>query len=146
VVEATGGSVTGFAVGDRVFGYCEGRFGAHAEYLTVAADSSVAAMPANASFVDAAPGTEGSHYALAYGRQRLHGQVTDWYYTHGDGMLLGWTTKPVYLTAEDNLIHPPDRIVPKQASKRLMTLEPPHSSMSSGASSRSLSPPSSARR
>ena len=35
VVEAVGSSVTSFSVGDRVFGYCEGRFGAHAEYLTV---------------------------------------------------------------------------------------------------------------
>jgi NADPH:quinone reductase-like Zn-dependent oxidoreductase len=65
VVEAKGGSVTSFSVGDRVFGYCEGRFGAHAEYLTVPEHSSVAPMPANVSFVAAAPGTEGSHYALA---------------------------------------------------------------------------------
>ena len=33
VVEAVGEGVTAFTVGDRVFGYSEGRFGAHAEYL-----------------------------------------------------------------------------------------------------------------
>ncbi len=33
VVEAAGGGVTSFEVGDRVFGYNEGPFGAHAEYI-----------------------------------------------------------------------------------------------------------------
>jgi NADPH:quinone reductase-like Zn-dependent oxidoreductase len=64
-VEATGNDVTSFAVGDRVFGYIEGRFGAHAEFLTIAEDASVATMPANATVEEAAAGTEGSHYALA---------------------------------------------------------------------------------
>src|SRR5262245_56073176 len=35
VVEAVGGGVSAFAVGDRVFGYNEGAFGAHAEFLAV---------------------------------------------------------------------------------------------------------------
>jgi NADPH:quinone reductase-like Zn-dependent oxidoreductase len=30
VVEAVGGGVTAFTAGDRVFGFSEGRFGAHA--------------------------------------------------------------------------------------------------------------------
>jgi NADPH:quinone reductase-like Zn-dependent oxidoreductase len=77
VVEAVGSAVTSFAVGDRVFGYCEGRFGAHAEYLTVPEDGSVAAMPSNASFVEAAPGTEGSHYALSYMRKARIGTGDD---------------------------------------------------------------------
>jgi len=64
-VEAIGSSVTSFAVGDRVFGYLEGPFGAHAEYLTVREDASVATIPANATFEEAAASTEGSHYALA---------------------------------------------------------------------------------
>jgi NADPH:quinone reductase-like Zn-dependent oxidoreductase len=64
VVEAIGSGVTSFAVGDRVFGYCEGPFGAHAEYLVVAQGSAVAAIPEHLSFIQAAPGTEGSHYAL----------------------------------------------------------------------------------
>src|SRR5687767_10682219 len=64
-VEAVGSRVTSFAVGDRVFGYVEGRFGAHAEYLSIPEDGSVATVPASVSSEDVAPGTEGSHYALA---------------------------------------------------------------------------------
>lgn len=65
VVEEVGGSVSSFTVGDRVFGYCEGRFGAHAEYMTIGERESVARIPDAMSFTDVAPGTEGSHYALA---------------------------------------------------------------------------------
>jgi NADPH:quinone reductase-like Zn-dependent oxidoreductase len=68
-VEAVGGDVTSFAVGDRVFGYVEGRFGAHAEYLTIPEDGSVATMPVNVTFEEAAAGTEGSHYALSFIRK-----------------------------------------------------------------------------
>ncbi len=64
VVEAVGSGVTSFAVGDRVFGYCEGPFGAHAEYLVVAQGGAIAVIPEHLSFTQAAPGTEGSHYAL----------------------------------------------------------------------------------
>jgi NADPH:quinone reductase-like Zn-dependent oxidoreductase len=64
-VEAVGPDVTAFEVGDRVFGYLEGRFGAHAEYLTVPDDATVAAMPASVSFDEAAASFEGAHYALA---------------------------------------------------------------------------------
>jgi NADPH:quinone reductase-like Zn-dependent oxidoreductase len=67
-VEAVGGGVTSFAVGDRVFGYSGlqhgSRFGAHAEYLAMAEDGSLAAMPANVTYEQAAPSTEGAHYAL----------------------------------------------------------------------------------
>jgi NADPH:quinone reductase-like Zn-dependent oxidoreductase len=68
-VEATGPGVTEFAVGDRVFGYCEGKFGAHAEYLVVPAGGPVTAMPANFFYDEAAPATEGSHYALSHIRR-----------------------------------------------------------------------------
>jgi NADPH:quinone reductase-like Zn-dependent oxidoreductase len=64
-VEAVGGGVTSFVVGDRVFGYCEGTFGAHAEYMTIPEDGSLATMPSNLSYEEVAPGTEGSHYALS---------------------------------------------------------------------------------
>lgn len=64
-VSAIGDDVRSFTVGDRVFGYIEGRFGAHAEYLIVPADGSVATMPADATFEQAAAATEGSHYALS---------------------------------------------------------------------------------
>lgn len=65
-VEAIGNGVTSFSVGDRVFGYNEGAFGAHAEYLSVPQDGSIATMPAGVTFEQAAPGTEGAHYALAF--------------------------------------------------------------------------------
>jgi NADPH:quinone reductase-like Zn-dependent oxidoreductase len=66
VVEAVGSGVTSFKVGDRVFGYNEGPFGAHAEYLSIPADGSLATMPANVTYAQAAPSTEGSHYALSH--------------------------------------------------------------------------------
>jgi NADPH:quinone reductase-like Zn-dependent oxidoreductase len=64
-VEAVGAEVTSFAVGERVFGWSPDRFGAHAEYLAMPEDGSLATMPANLTFQEAAPGTEGSHYALS---------------------------------------------------------------------------------
>jgi NADPH:quinone reductase-like Zn-dependent oxidoreductase len=65
VVEAVGGGVTSFAPGDRVFGYNERTFGAHAEYMTIAERGSVASIPGDLTFAQAAPSLEGSHYALA---------------------------------------------------------------------------------
>ena len=64
-VEAVGAGVTSFRVGDKVFGYNEGPFGAHAEYMSVPEDGSLATMPANATYEEVAPSTEGSHYALS---------------------------------------------------------------------------------
>jgi NADPH:quinone reductase-like Zn-dependent oxidoreductase len=67
-IEAVGRDVTSFLVGDRVFGYSGlqhgSRFGAHAEYLAMPEDGSLATMPANLTYEQAAPGTEGAHYAL----------------------------------------------------------------------------------
>jgi NADPH:quinone reductase-like Zn-dependent oxidoreductase len=63
VVE-TGDSVTAFTVGERVFGYVEGPFGAHAELLALPETGSVARIPPSVTFEQAAAGTEGSHYAL----------------------------------------------------------------------------------
>ena len=64
-VEAVGRAVTTFAVGDRVFGYDDGAWGGHAEYRTVRENASLARIPAALSYLQAAPATEGSHYALA---------------------------------------------------------------------------------
>jgi NADPH:quinone reductase-like Zn-dependent oxidoreductase len=65
-VVATGAEVTEFAVDDRVFGYIEGTFGAHAQYLAVAADAGVAAIPAGVTYTAAAAATEGAHYAISF--------------------------------------------------------------------------------
>jgi len=66
VVDAVGTDVSRFAVGDRVFGYDDTRFGGHAEYLTIGQDAALARMPEDHGFLAVAPATEGSHYALAY--------------------------------------------------------------------------------
>jgi NADPH:quinone reductase-like Zn-dependent oxidoreductase len=66
VVEAVGSGVTAFTIGDKVFGYNEGPFGAHAEYLSIPEHASLATMPAKLTYQEAAPSTEGSHYALAH--------------------------------------------------------------------------------
>jgi NADPH:quinone reductase-like Zn-dependent oxidoreductase len=66
VVEAVGDGVSRFAVGDRVFGYDDTRFGGHAEYLTIGQDAAVATMPDGRDFDVMAPAMEGSHYALAF--------------------------------------------------------------------------------
>jgi len=68
-VAEVGADVTSFGVGDRVFGYNEGAFGAHAEYMTIAEDGALATMPAHATFAEAAAATEGSHYALSFTRR-----------------------------------------------------------------------------
>src|SRR5688572_19100204 len=51
--EAGGADATPFELGGRGFGYSEGRFGCHAELLTVPADGSVARIPANLPFAEA---------------------------------------------------------------------------------------------
>src|SRR5258708_4659117 len=72
-VVGVGRGVTSFQAGDRVFGYTEGPFGAHAEYLVIREDGLVAVMPANLSYEQAAPSTEGAHYALSHIRQaKIH--------------------------------------------------------------------------
>ena len=63
-VVAVGTDVTAFSLGDRVCGYCEGTFGAHAEYMTVRAGQLIARIPITSTLEKAAPSTEGSHYAL----------------------------------------------------------------------------------
>jgi len=61
-----GDGVTKFAVGDRVAGYCEGTFGAHAEYMTIGEGRLITRIPKGRTFEEAAPSTEGSHYALSF--------------------------------------------------------------------------------
>jgi NADPH:quinone reductase-like Zn-dependent oxidoreductase len=69
VVEAVGSGVAAVRTGDRVFGYNEGPFGAHAEYLAVRADGPLAQVPAGVTFEQAAAATEGAHYALSFIRR-----------------------------------------------------------------------------
>jgi len=64
VIEAVGKKVTLFTIGDKVFGYNDYKFGAHAEFMTLAEDEAFTTVPENLTFVEAAPLTEGGHYAL----------------------------------------------------------------------------------
>ena len=63
-VESIGKSVMSFRVGDKVFGYDDKKFGAHAEYKTMAEGGAITTIPANRTYEEAAPITEGAHYAL----------------------------------------------------------------------------------
>ena len=63
-VESVGTRVGSLKAGDRVFGYDDARFGAHAEYMTMPEDGMIATMPANMAYEEAAPTAEGAHYAL----------------------------------------------------------------------------------
>ncbi|TDE54685.1 NAD(P)-dependent alcohol dehydrogenase [Nonomuraea mesophila] len=64
-IEAVGGEVTAYKAGERVFGYNDATFGAHAAYMTVSEKGTLATIPAGLSYEEAAPSTEGSHYALS---------------------------------------------------------------------------------
>lgn len=64
VVEKIGSLVSKFKIGDRVFGFDDEKFGAHAEYLAIAQDKAISIIPDNLSFDQAAAITEGGHYAL----------------------------------------------------------------------------------
>lgn len=63
-VEACGEEVKDFKPGDDVFGYNDETFGCHAEYLVINEDKALGTMPKGFSYVEAAPLTEGAHYAL----------------------------------------------------------------------------------
>ncbi|MFC6086999.1 NAD(P)-dependent alcohol dehydrogenase [Sphaerisporangium aureirubrum] len=64
-VEAVGDGVSSFKAGDRVFGYDDATLGAHAEYVVVREAGAVALIPEGLTYEEAAPSTEGSHYALS---------------------------------------------------------------------------------
>lgn len=66
IIEAVGKNVSDFKVGDRVFGFNEFGFGAHAEYMKIAQDKALATMPDDLTFEQAAASTEGAHYAYNF--------------------------------------------------------------------------------
>ncbi len=65
-IEEIGKNVTSFKVGDAVFGISAEKFGAHAEYLCISEDSSIALKPSNLSFEEATAILEGPYLALNY--------------------------------------------------------------------------------
>lgn len=64
VIEETGKDVKTFKKGDKIFGYNDKTCGGHAEYLTIAEHHAITTLPGNVGFDEAAPITEGAHYAL----------------------------------------------------------------------------------
>jgi NADPH:quinone reductase-like Zn-dependent oxidoreductase len=63
-IVGVGKSVTQFQIGDRVFGFDDQGFGAHAEYKVISADASIAHIPKGLAYTEAAALAEGGHYAL----------------------------------------------------------------------------------
>jgi len=59
-----GDKVTLFKIGDRVFGYNDTDAGGHAEFLTIKETDAIETIPKQLSYLEAAPITEGAHYAL----------------------------------------------------------------------------------
>jgi NADPH:quinone reductase-like Zn-dependent oxidoreductase len=62
IVEDAGAGVTEFSAGDAVFGFYPG---AQAEFLTMPASGPLAMIPTGMAAGEAAPTTEGAHYALS---------------------------------------------------------------------------------
>jgi NADPH:quinone reductase-like Zn-dependent oxidoreductase len=64
IIEEAGKDVKLLHAGDKVFGYNDTKFGAHAEFMTIAETGAITTMPNDMTFGQAAPITEGAHYAL----------------------------------------------------------------------------------
>lgn len=64
VIESIGKDVSLFKPGDKVFGYNDTKFGCHAEFMAMEETDAYTTMPDSISFEEAAPITEGAHYAL----------------------------------------------------------------------------------
>jgi NADPH:quinone reductase-like Zn-dependent oxidoreductase len=61
-----GKSVTGFKVGDKVFGFHDEGLASHAEYMAIGKDKAFMRMPKNISYQQAAASLEGAHYAYNF--------------------------------------------------------------------------------
>jgi len=72
VVEAVGGGLSRFRVGDRVSGTSATNFGAFAEFIVIAADGAVIPTPANLSDAEAVAVFDGAVTALPFLRDTAH--------------------------------------------------------------------------
>lgn len=86
-VEALGPGVTGFAMGERVFGMAPR--GAHAEYLTMPADGCVARQPAQLNYVEAASLPFGALTALIFLRDVAQIRTGERLLVHGAAGAVG---------------------------------------------------------
>lgn len=64
IIEVIGKAVTTFQPGDKVFAFNANKFGGHAEYVSIGELEAIATLPNNLTYTEAAPITEGAHYAL----------------------------------------------------------------------------------
>jgi NADPH:quinone reductase-like Zn-dependent oxidoreductase len=69
VIDAVGGAVSGFRVGDEVFAFAGARMGCHAEFRSIAASGLVARKPTNLSFEQAAALSFGGMTMLSFFRR-----------------------------------------------------------------------------
>lgn len=65
-IEAIGKKVTGFKVGDRVFGLYDEGLRSQAEYMTIQEDKALTKIPNGISYAEAAASAEGAHYAYNF--------------------------------------------------------------------------------
>ena len=65
-IEAIGKNVTGFKVGDRVFGLHDEGLRSQAEYMTIRQDKALTLIPDGITFAAAAASGEGAHYAYNF--------------------------------------------------------------------------------
>jgi NADPH:quinone reductase-like Zn-dependent oxidoreductase len=65
-IEAVGRDVSGFGVGDRVFGFDDNSARTHAQYVAFPASAGIAKIPAGLDYAQAAACAEGAHYAINF--------------------------------------------------------------------------------
>jgi NADPH:quinone reductase-like Zn-dependent oxidoreductase len=70
-IEAIGEKASRFSIGDKVFASTGMKFGANAEYITMAEDEAVAVMPDNVTFEEAASIPFGANTALFFLRKGI---------------------------------------------------------------------------
>jgi NADPH:quinone reductase-like Zn-dependent oxidoreductase len=64
-IEAVGKNVSSYKAGDKVFGFNENSWGAHAQYMIIPKDEALTTMPENVTYEQAAASTEGAYYAYS---------------------------------------------------------------------------------
>ena len=68
-VAETGSGVTGYSVGDRVFGFNDNGLASQGQFPTIRQDAPIARVPYGIDDAQAAASAEGAHYALAFMRR-----------------------------------------------------------------------------
>jgi NADPH:quinone reductase-like Zn-dependent oxidoreductase len=84
-VAAVGPGVTAFDVGDRVFGWDDRTWGAHAQFMVTRVSGAIARIPDGETYESMAPATEGSHYARDAVRAAAVGPGSDVLVNGGTG-------------------------------------------------------------